>query len=709
VGQPIDTASVEIVPDFSQFGTLLRRELDSAMREFAARVERAFDQVEREASRTGTELGREINQGAEVAERGLRELDRTAQHSLGSVQRESRQAAGALAGIGAVAGKLGLAAGAAAGAASLGLLGAFGLKTAAALEQTQVAFNSLLGSVREGQRVFNELKQFAALTPFELTDLTGVAQRFLAFNDVVGIADDQLLGFLTTLGNIASVTAAGAFGMERVALALGQIASTGKVTLDNVNQINDALPGFSGIAAIAAAKGLTLGEATQAISAGSISARDGILALLAGMDKFPGAAGAMEAQSQTLIGVFSTFKDNVSQSLAGAFEPVLPQIKQALTDLTPVLSEAAGAIAVPLGGTLTETLSGLIPIIKPLGVLIADILKALNPFIAILGGVVGSILQALVPVFDALVPALVELAPPIADIVEALAPLLPVLSDLLVIVIKVVAAIVKFAAINLIVPIVQLISLGLSLVVASLKELWRWLSSQDWGGIFASIGGWFADAWHAIEDFFGAFTSTIKAIPQKAKEAFTALRDHVAERIANVIANVKALPQRLLAGLGNIGSLLIDKGKDLIRGFFNGIMSLSGWLTTKIRSFVNDTIIGTFTKALGISSPSTVMADEVGRWLPPGIALGAQDAMPDLVNSIDSMLGTARDAVGVPGGGITDARTLGQVVISPGAIVIQFGTVPTEEQARATGAAVMSGIVSRASQRQTAAAAAKAT
>ena len=48
------------------------------------------------------------------------------------------------------------------------------------------------------------------------------------------------------------------------------------------------------------------------ISSGSLDATTGIKALLDGMAKFPGAAGAMEAQSKTLLGVFSTI-----ESLAG--------------------------------------------------------------------------------------------------------------------------------------------------------------------------------------------------------------------------------------------------------------------------------------------------------------------------------------------------------------------------------------------------------
>lgn len=705
MGQPIDTASVEIVADFSSFQTQLTRGIDATMRQLSTRIEAAFGRVEGDASRAGTAIGNDISGGSERAESGLRELGRQSDRTFGEMRRDANTAGAALAGIGAIAGKLGIAGAAAGAAAGLGILAAFGLKTAGALEQSQVAFNSLLGSVQEGQRVFNQLKQFAAATPFELTDLTGTAQRFLAFAETAGMAKDQLFDFLTVVGDISSVTAAGAFGMERVALALGQIASTGKVTGDNLLQINDALPGFSSIAAIAAGAGLSLADATKAITSGAISSKDGIQFLLEGMRNFGGAAGAMEAQSKTLVGVFATFKDNVSQALAGAFDPVLPAIKKSLGDLTPLLSEAAGIIAVPLGQSLADTMAALGPALKPLAQLVALTIKALSPFVVIIVQIVGIIAEALVPVFEALAPALIELAPSIVLIVEALAPLLIVIGMILNPLLKLVGLIVNFLAQKAIVPLIQLLSLALAGAAIAIGAFVEWLTRVDWGAVFGAIGDFFADIGSVISDFFGGFTDRMKELPEKAALFFGQVRANIAARITDVINGIKALPGRFVAALANLGGLLVDKGRDMVRGLFNGIASMGGWLVGKIKSFVTDKIVGSVKAALGISSPSTVMAAEVGRWIPPGIAVGVEDGMPDLMATIDDLVGSASAR---PMEASTDARTVGQVVFGPGSIVINFGTLPTTEQALAVGRAVASGIASRASARQANAAAAAA-
>ena len=61
--------------------------------------------------------------------------------------------------------------------------------------------------------------------------------------------------------------------------------------------------------------------------------------------------------------------------------------------------------------------------------------------------------------------------------------------------------------------------------------------------------------------------------------------------------------------------------------------------------------------ALGIHSPSKVFADEVGKWIPPGIGEGMEDAMPDLErqmgDELDDLARKMQAAVEVETGNIT--------------------------------------------------------
>jgi hypothetical protein len=235
--------------------------------------------------------------------------------------------------------------------AGLGLLATAGLTAAASLEQTEVAFSSLLRSAEKGAEVFDGLKQFAASTPFELGDITGAAQRFLAFNDAVRCRR-AVAALPDHAGRHCQRDRGRRRGHRPRTLAFGQIASRGKVSLEEL-LISEAFPGFNAVAAIAGTRHGTA-QALEDISAGAVPATQGIRRYLTGWPNSPAPLASPWRQSQTLLGVFSTFKDTISQALAGAFEPVIPALKDSLTEATPLLGDALSEIAPAIGTGLVR-------------------------------------------------------------------------------------------------------------------------------------------------------------------------------------------------------------------------------------------------------------------------------------------------------------------------------------------------------------------
>ena len=55
-------------------------------------------------------------------------------------------------------------------------------------------------------------------------------------------------------------------------------------------------------------------------------------------------------------------------------------------------------------------------------------------------------------------------------------------------------------------------------------------------------------------------------------------------------------------------------------------------------SFAKNMIPGPIAKALGIGSPSKVMAKLVGRWIPPGIIQGAEETAPQLDHAMSTLV-----------------------------------------------------------------------
>jgi hypothetical protein len=77
----------------------------------------------------------------------------------------------------------------------------------------------------------------------------------------------------------------------------------------------------------------------------------------------------------------------------------------------------------------------------------------------------------------------------------------------------------------------------------------------------------------------------------------------------------------LLNAVSWLYGAMISVGKNIAIGIWNGIASMASWLWNKATDFAKSIWKGV-KSGLGISSPSKVMAREVGRWIPPGIAMG---------------------------------------------------------------------------------------
>ncbi|MFE2243914.1 phage tail tape measure protein [Streptomyces virginiae] len=89
-----------------------------------------------------------------------------------------------------------------------------------------------------------------------------------------------------------------------------------------------------------------------------------------------------------------------------------------------------------------------------------------------------------------------------------------------------------------------------------------------------------------------------------------------------LVAWVRGLPGMIASGLGNLGSLLVGHGRDVVSGLWRGIQGMGGWLRSTLMGWARNLIPGPIAKALGIASPSKLLADKVGQWIPAGVVVG---------------------------------------------------------------------------------------
>jgi len=654
----IDTAFVEYLPDFTKFEQVADRELAATFRQIersgttsanvidrvytdtafditaafkktAVNVDLSLNEISAAAEFSAEAVGQDFQRGNEVAERSFAELRRSAQTDLARIEASAAATSVAsskkFSGLSALAGTafLGVTAAAAAG---LGALTAFGLMSAATLEQTQISFNALAGSVEAGTKIFEDLKKFAAVTPFEFPEVAAAAKRFLAFNQQIGLSDDALQGFLTTVGDLSSVTGAGAEGLNRITLAIGQMAGKGKVQLEELMQIGEAVPGFSAVSAIAEQLGITTAQAMQKISAGELDATTGINALLAGMQKFPGAAGAMEKQSQTLLGVFSTFKDTIGQALADSFKPAIPAIKNGLAQLTPILGDALRELAPALGNIL----SSLMPVL-------GQVIKAIVPILT-------PLLNALAPALETIGPSLQPLGEALGTIVEALAPILPLLAEFIVSIVLLATPLIE-----LLIPAFQLLTPVLQFAADAIAEFNKFLMQTDWNAVGNDIGGAFVDAWNAVSDFFVGIWEWLKKVPGAIGDFFSNLPDMIVKAINRMIdmafqalgiglgllmAGIIRFPQMVVAALTALPGLVWN----LITMLWNGARERTIALVTTILDFIKELpgkIVEVLTSLPGIVVQFFSDAFDRGK----NVVINTVTSIVEFIRSIPSRIG----------------------------------------------------------------------
>ncbi len=125
----------------------------------------------------------------------------------------------------------------------------------------------------------------------------------------------------------------------------------------------------------------------------------------------------------------------------------------------------------------------------------------------------------------------------------------------------------------------------------------------------------------------------IKAIPQI-----------VVQLLKNMPLIIGAIVGGLKAGMGAVQEM----GAHLIEGVWEGIKGTADWLWNNVKGFFGD-LMDKIKKSLKIHSPSRVWADEIGRFLPPGITVGMDKAMPaalqDIKSQMSEMMAQAKAAV----------------------------------------------------------------
>ncbi|HEY1176980.1 MAG TPA: phage tail tape measure protein [Phytomonospora sp.] len=177
-------------------------------------------------------------------------------------------------------------------------------------------------------------------------------------------------------------------------------------------------------------------------------------------------------------------------------------------------------------------------------------------------------------------------------------------------------------------------------------------TSRQWAALMTSVNGLPGRARGAL----GALGSTLAGVASSAWQRF---RDAASAKWSSFMGWAGGLPGRVRGALGGaMSSALYAPGQWLVRGLYNGVVSMGSWLRGVLIGWAKSAIPGPIAKALGIASPSRVMADAVGRWIPAGVVEGIEAETPAVEASMRSLVSVptaseamARDVGAVAAGG----------------------------------------------------------
>lgn len=191
----------------------------------------------------------------------------------------------------------------------------------------------------------------------------------------------------------------------------------------------------------------------------------------------------------------------------------------------------------------------------------------------------------------------------------------------------------------------------------TMQDLWQNLCDffqNIWDNItkfFTDAGTNIQNAWNAVTDWFSGIPGRIKGffndIGSWFGSKFQEAKDAIVNRFNEAVGFITGIPGRIKDCFNGAVNWLKDAGGNIVRGLWNGISDMFNWVRNNILGFGGN-IVKWAKQALGIHSPSRVMAEEVGKYIPSGIEMGIKANTSGLMDSLDSLSLDMVDAVKVP-------------------------------------------------------------
>jgi tape measure domain-containing protein len=183
-----------------------------------------------------------------------------------------------------------------------------GFEMAAGIESTEIQFEVMLGSAEAAKKLMGGLLDYANKTAFSFTDVADAARQLAA----VGVDTSQIMPTVKMLGELSNLGERG--GLGQMTGLYGKVFAGGKMSGEELRQFVEAGKPIAQM--MATVRNQSVQALRKDIEAGMVGTRDVQEAMLRMTSKGGMFHGMQARLSQTLSGLWSTFKD--SWDMAGA-------------------------------------------------------------------------------------------------------------------------------------------------------------------------------------------------------------------------------------------------------------------------------------------------------------------------------------------------------------------------------------------------------
>jgi tape measure domain-containing protein len=190
--------------------------------------------------------------------------------------------------------------------------------------ENEVAIEAFAGSSEKAAAAMKAIQQFAEVSPYSTLELAQAARNMMSF----GVSTDETIKVMRHLGEVAGGSQ---FRLDRLAFAMSQIVSTGKLVGNDLRQLTEQ--GFNPLKTISDKTKISIETLNKAKENGLITSEDVISALkmeTTGAGRF---AGVLRKVSAEMGGLMNQAKEGMRNTAMEFIKILEPSINQSLKRL----------------------------------------------------------------------------------------------------------------------------------------------------------------------------------------------------------------------------------------------------------------------------------------------------------------------------------------------------------------------------------------